>query len=208
MENLAQFWSISAGDLLQDLHSTIQGLTTEEAKQRLDTYGFNLVKPNRRLNFYTLLWSQFNHPIILILAFAAVLSFFLHDTTTGVIVLSIIFISGFLSFWQEYRATNAVQKLISLVQVKTTLSRDGSLEEIPVEEAVPGDITALKAGDIIPGDCFIMESRDLFVDEAVLTGETYPVEKNFGVLPPATPLNMRTNTLFLEHTLLVVVLKQ
>ncbi len=75
--------------------------------------------------------------------------------------------------------------------------RDGDSKEIPIEEIVPGDIVILKASDVIPGDCLLLESKDLFVDEAALTGETYPVEKSIGILPPETPLSQRTNSLFM-----------
>ena len=84
-----------------------------------------------------------------------------------------------------------------MVQIKATVLRDGSPHEIPVEEIVPGDIVILNAGDIAPGDCLVDESKDLFVDEATLTGETYPVEKSAGVLAAETPLGQRTNSLWM-----------
>ena len=179
------------------LQTTAQGLTSEEARQRLDRYGPNLVKPKKRYDFITLLWAQFKSPIILILAFAAVLSFFLHDQSTAIIVLVIIIVSGLLGFWQEYGAMNAVKKLVSLVQVKATVLRDGNSVELPIENIVPGDIVILRAGDVIPGDCFLLESQDLFADEAVLTGETYPVEKAAGMLQADISLKERRNTLFM-----------
>jgi Mg2+-importing ATPase len=197
MKDLPRFWSLPALRLLETLQTTPQGLTTEEARQRLDRYGPNLVKPKRRHDFTTLLWAQFKSPIILILAFAAVLSFFLHDASTAIIVLAIIVISGLLGFWQEYGAMNAVDKLVSLVQVKATVLRDGNSVELPTENIVSGDIVILRAGDIIPGDCLLLESQDLFADEAVLTGETYPVEKAAGTLQAAISLKERRNTLFM-----------
>ena len=197
MEGLIKYWSVSADDLLKQVRSTTDGLTNEEAKHRLDTYGPNLISPKKGYNFSRLLWAQFKNPIILILVFAAVVSFFLHDTSTSIIVLSIILISGLLGFWQEYKAMNAVQKLTSLVLVKATLSIDGNSQETSVKEVVPDDIVILKAGDLLPGDSLILESKDLFVNEAALTGETFPVEKSAGVLDAAVALNQRTNTLFL-----------
>ena len=102
---------------------------------------------------------------------------------THFIILVIVLVSGLLGFWQERGAANAVEKLLAIVQIKATVLRNGASKEIPVEEIVPGDIVVLNAGDVIPGDCLILESKDLFVDEATLTGETYPVEKAAGVLP-------------------------
>ena len=105
------------------------------------------------------------------------MSFFLRDPVDATIILIIVFGSGLLGFWQENSASNAMEKLLSIVQIRSAVLRDGNAKEIPVEEIVPGDIVVLKAGDIVPGDGQIQESKDLFVDEAMLTGETFPVEK-------------------------------
>jgi Mg2+-importing ATPase len=192
-----QFWSVSSLELLQQLQTTPQGLTSDEVQQRLLRYGSNLLKPKKKSDALTLLLAQFKSPIILILIFAAGLSFFLHNPIDATIILVIVLVSGFLGFWQERGAVNAVEKLYAIVQIKTTVVRDGDSKEVPIEEVVPGDIVFIKASDVIPGDCLLLESKDLFVDEAALTGETYPVEKSIGILPPETPLNQRTNSLFM-----------
>ena len=181
------FWSISATEMLQKLETAKEGLTGDEARQRLARYGANLLKPQKRSDVLTLLLAQFKSPIILILFFATGLSFFLHDPVDAFIILSIVLVSGLLGFWQERGASNAVEKLLSIVQIKAAVLRDGSSKEIPVEEIVPGDIVILNAGDIVPGDGLVQESKDLFVDEAMLTGETFPVEKMVALLPAETP---------------------
>ena len=191
------FWSISTADMLTSLKSTDKGLSCKEAKQRLVLFGSNLLKPQRRTDIFTLLLSQFKSPIILILFFATGLSFFLHDTVDACIILSIVIVSGLLGFWQERGASNAVEKLLSIVQIKADVLRDGKTIEIPVEEIVPGDIVILNAGDIVPGDGIVLESKDLFVDEAMLTGETFPVDKIESVLPVETQLAQRTNSLWM-----------
>jgi len=191
------FWSLSAADLLKLLESVKEGLTGSEAKKRLDLYGANLLKPPKRTDVLTLLISQFKSPIILILFFATGLSFFLHDAVDAIIILSIVLISGLLGFWQERGASNAIAKLLSIVQIKAAVLRDGKSIEIPVEQIVLGDIVILNAGDIIPGDGLVQNSKDLFVDEAMLTGETFPVEKEPAVLPQETPLAQRTNALWM-----------
>jgi len=191
------FWSIPAPELFRQLQTTPQGLTNDEAQQRLARYGFNLLKPKKRSDALSLLLAQFKSPIILILLFAAGLSFFLHDPVDAVIILVIVLVSGLLGFWQERGAANAVEKLLSIVQIKATALRKGASKEVPTEEIVPGDVIVLNAGDVIPGDSLVLESKDLFVDEAALTGETYPAEKTVGVLPPETSLGQRTNTLFM-----------
>jgi len=191
------FWSISNEDLLKSLETAKEGLSNSEAQKRLALYGSNLLKPQKRSDVLTLLISQFKSPIILILFFATGLSFFLHDQVDAVIILSIVLVSGLLGFWQERGASNAIAKLLSIVQIKAAVLRDGKQIEIPVEQIVPGDIVILNAGDIIPGDGLIMDSKDLFVDEAMLTGETFPAEKTSAVLPQETPLGQRTNALWM-----------
>ena len=149
------FWSVSATEMLQQLETAKEGLSSEEARQRLARYGSNLLKPQKRSDVFTLLLAQFKSPLILILFFATGLSFFLHDPVNALIILTIVLVSGLLGFWQEHSATNAVEKLLAIVQIKAAVLRDGSPKEIPVEEIVPGDIVILNAGDIVPGDCLV-----------------------------------------------------
>jgi P-type Mg2+ transporter len=191
------FWSISASEMLQKLETTKEGLTSNDAQQRLARFGANLLKPAKRSDALSLLFAQFKSPIILILFFATGLSFFLRDPADAFIILSIVLASGLLGFWQERDASNAVQKLLSIVRIKAAVVRDGKTIEIPVEEIVPGDIVILNAGDIVPGDGLLCEAKDLFVDEAMLTGETFPAEKTEAVLPAETPLGKRTNALWM-----------
>jgi Mg2+-importing ATPase len=191
------FWSVSASEVLNQLQTTPQGLSDDEAINRLTRYGPNLLKPKKRTDALVLLLAQFRSPITLILLFAAGLSLFLHDPVDALIILAIVFVSGLLGFWQERGAANAIEKLLAIVQIKAVVLRDGSPKEIHVEEIVPGDVFVFSAGGNIPGDCLILESKDLFVDESALTGETYPAEKEVGILSPETPLSQRTNALFM-----------
>ena len=191
------FWSVQTAELLAQLQTTSEGLAGEEAQRRLAHYGYNLLKRRKRSDAPALLFSQIKSPVIIILIFAGVLSFFLGDPGNALIILAIIFVSSLLGFWQERSATNAVEKLLAIVQVKAMVLRNGNQEEIPVEEIVPGDIVILNAGDLIPGDCLVLESRDLFANEASLTGETYPAEKTAGILPTEASLSQRTNSLFM-----------
>jgi Mg2+-importing ATPase len=156
-QQLATFWSISAADVLQQLQSAKEGLSSDEAGRRLEYYGANLIKPLKRSDILTLLIDQFKSPIILILFVATGLSFFLHDAVDASIILSIVLISGLLGFWQERSASNAVEKLLAIVQIKAEVLRDGVAKEIPVEKIVPGDIVILNSGDVVPGDCLLQE---------------------------------------------------
>ncbi len=172
-------------------------MSREEAKARLARLGANQLKPTRTAGDLSLLLSQYKSPIILLLLFAAGLSFALREHTDGLIIMVIVGFSGFLGFWQERRASQAVAQLLAVVQIKAMVRREGEEYEVPVEEIVPGDLVILKAGDVIPGDCLLLKSKDLFVDEASLTGETFPVEKRTGVLARETPLSSRSNALFM-----------
>ena len=191
------FWSVSTKDLVQKLQSSSDGLTTEEANQRILHYGSNTLKPKKRTSVIGLFLSQFKSPIIIILLFAASLSLFLADTTDSIIIFVIIIASGLLTFWQERGATNAISKLLALVRITATVIRNGSQEKISAEQVVPGDITILSAGSSVPADCIILESKDLFVNESTFTGETYPAEKIAGTVPLETPLAKRSNSLFM-----------
>lgn len=151
------FWSIPAAEVLQHLQTTPQGLSNDEAQERLARYGLNLLKPKKRSDAPTLLLSQFKSPIILILLFAAGLSFFLRDATNALIILLIALASGLLGFWQERGAADAVKKLLAIVQIKTAVLRSEDSKEVPVEEIVPGDIIILNAGDVIPADSLILK---------------------------------------------------
>ena len=195
--DIQSFWSISSIELLKRLVATTDGLSTEEAKKRLTTFGENRLKPKKGSDTFTLLISLFKSPIIIILLAATALSLALHNMVDASIILAIVVMSGLLGFWQEHSASNAVKRLLAIVQIKAAVFRNGQETEISIEEIVPGDIVILNAGDIVPGDCLILESKDLFVDEAMLTGETYPVEKSVSTLAADAALAKRTNSLFM-----------
>jgi P-type Mg2+ transporter len=194
---LSSFWNVPAEQVLQQLESTPQGLSRKAAQQKLLQYGANRLKQKQQSHTILLFLGQFKSPIILILMAAAILSGFLGDVIDAVIILGIVLLSGLLGFWQERGATDAVAKLLALVQVKATVLRNGQTQDIPNADVVPGDIVLLAAGNSIPGDCLILESKDLSVNEAALTGETYPADKESGVLPIESELGQRTNTLYM-----------
>ncbi|MGB9716230.1 MAG: magnesium-translocating P-type ATPase [Thermodesulfovibrionales bacterium] len=175
-----RYWEIEVGELLRQLETSISGLSEAEAERRLSVFGHNLLKKKKKKTGFSLFLNQFKSPIIIILIFASIVSAILKDFTDTAIILAIIFLSSFLSFIQEYRATNAVERLIQTVRTKATVKRDGKKKDVFIDEIVPGDIAFLSAGDIIPADCIILEAKDFFVNEAILTGETFPVEKGLG----------------------------
>ena len=197
LEDIKHFWSLPARNLIEQLETRPDGLTTTEAKRRLTLYGPNRLRPSKNTDAATLLLGQFRSPLILILLGAAVLSFFLNEPVDALIVIAIVLLSSALGFWQEKRAANAVKMLLAIVRIESLIIRDGVQKKMPVEDVVPGDVCVLSAGDIIPGDATILESKDLFVQESALTGESFPVEKEVGPVAKETPLMKRSNSLFM-----------
>lgn len=195
MNNEFPFWSFRVNDLLEHTRSTTNGLTREEAFQRLKE---TKTPPPQSLFVTDLLLfvRQFKSPLVLILIFAVILAATLGEYTNSFIILGIIVLSGSLGFWQERNASHALQKLRAMVQVNATVIRSGSVKDISASEVVPGDILLLNAGDIIPGDSILLEANDLHVNEATLTGESFPSEKAPCVLPEGTPLSKRKNCVF------------
>ncbi|MGA9351683.1 MAG: HAD-IC family P-type ATPase [Anaerolineae bacterium] len=175
-----QYWSQSLESLLAALHSTLDGLRTDDARQRLEQFGPNVLKAREKATALGLFFNQFKGPIILILLFATGVSAVLKDWVDALIILAIVLGSAVLSFVQEYSANTAAEKLRARVTIKTTVLRDGQTQSIPAEEVVPGDVVLLSAGSLVPADGVVLEARDFFVNQAMLTGETFPVEK-----PPA-----------------------
>jgi len=190
-------WTLDPDAALAELGSRSGGLSPAEAAARLASYGPNTIERRKRSDTFTLLARQFASPIILILVLATIISGVLGDVTDTVIILAIIGLSGLLGFWQERGAARSVEALLAVVEVKADVVRDGATTSVPLEDVVPGDIAVLNAGDVIPGDCLVLESTSLLVDEAALTGETYPVEKKSGQIEASAPVTQRTNALFL-----------
>jgi Mg2+-importing ATPase len=191
-----KYWEIETEALLADLESSASGISEAGAQRRLSTFGPNMFKKKKKQTKFSLFFSQFKSPIIIILIFASVISSVVRDFTDAVIILSIIIISSFLSFIQEYSAANAVGKLIEQVKTKVSVKRDGDKKEVYIEEIVPGDIVLLSAGDIIPADCVIVSAKDFFVNEAILTGETFPVEKSLKIPSQGQLIAQRKNCVF------------
>ncbi len=193
----APYWSVEPQELLARMGSTKEGLSSAEAKARLERLGANLLKPQKTYTMLRSLISQFTSPLVLILIFAAIVSITAGEWTDAIIVILIVIASALLSFAQEFRAGKAVEKLQSQVKTKATVVRDGKLQVISAEEVVPGDIVKLSAGSLVAADGIILDSKDFFVNQAVLTGESYPVEKTAGLADIDDGLPDRTNTVFM-----------
>jgi Mg2+-importing ATPase len=191
------FWSSPAADVSIRLGSAPNGLTSDEAAARLRRFGPNQLARRRRSDLPALIFAQVTSPIVLILLVATGLAFFLGDATDAGIVLAIVALSAALGVWQERGASRSVAGLLAQVEIRVQVMRDGQVVEVPLPEIVPGDVTLLSAGRGVPGDGLLLESRDLFVSEAALTGESEPAEKSAGPSPRETPLARRSGAVFL-----------
>ena len=140
---------------------------------------------------------QFESPLVLILVFAAAVSLVLRDWVEACIILAIVLGSTLLGFAQEHRASRAVSALRRRLALTVRVVRNGAEASVPAAEVVPGDVIRLSAGNLVPADGVVLEARDFLVTEASLTGESFPVEKQPGVVPAATPASGRTNCVFL-----------
>jgi len=182
------YWTLTADQLFTALDTSSNGIQQLDAAGRIKKYGLNALKEQRKTTTLTLLLSQFRSPLVLILIFAAVVSAFLGEWTDDGIVLAVVIGSTMLGFTQEYRASNAVEKLRSQVTIKSKVVRGGKPEMLPSEQVVPGDVVMLSAGSLIPADGIVLETNDFFVNQAVLTGEAFPVEKTPGIVPAKASL--------------------
>jgi len=192
-----QYWSESPDSLLATLHSTSNGLSSDEARQRLEEFGRNVLRVREKTTALGLFLNQFKSPIILILLFATGVSAVTKEWVDALIILAIVLGSAVLSFVQEYSASNATEKLRAQVTIRATALRDGQPQSVPAEEVVPGDVLLLSAGSLVPADGVLLEARDFYVNQAVLTGETFPVEKKPDPVAAQASLAERTNCVFM-----------
>ncbi len=195
--SLSDYWSVTPEHLLSELHSSPQGLSQDDAARRLEEYGPNSLKAGSQVTPLRLLLNQFKSPLVLILVFAATVSIIVGEWPDAIIVLAVVLGSTTLGFVQEYRASNAIEKLRSTLTLKSRVMRDGQASVVLSEQIVPGDVVLLSAGSLIPADGIVLEANDLFVNQAVLTGEVFPVEKKPATVAANASLAERINCVFM-----------
>jgi len=176
--------------------NTDQGLTHDDAKERIAHFGTNSIEEAIPVSPFKILLSQLKSPIVFLLLFAAALSFGFKEWLDGIAILIVIFINTAIGFYMEFKAHKSVMALKKLSSIPAKVVRSGTLHEINSEEIVPGDIVFTEAGDMIPADGRIIRSTQLLIDESALTGESVPIEKKIDVLPENTILGDRTNMVY------------
>jgi Mg2+-importing ATPase len=189
---------LDADTALQQLASRPDGLTQAEARSRLKLYGLNVIAREKRLSALIRLLSNIKNPLVLLLIALGIISFLTGDLRATLVIFVMVILGIVLRFVQEMRADNAAEKLKAMVSNTATLVRDGNAIEVPLKMLVPGDIIRLAAGDMTPADVRVLSAKDLFLNQAALTGESLPVEKKADAASADihNPLEL-TNTCFL-----------
>ncbi|MDD5109384.1 MAG: magnesium-translocating P-type ATPase [Candidatus Omnitrophica bacterium] len=172
--------------IFEKLSTSQKGITEQEAKKRLLEYGLNEPAKKKKRNILKEIFSKFLNPLVIVLLVIGSFSLFFGEKISALIVFLMAVMSVMLAFVQEHRASKAAEKLSEMVRTTATVLRNGKSKEISIREIVPGDIVDLFAGDMIPADLRIISCKDLFINQASLTGESFPIEK---ISTPITPKN-------------------
>ncbi len=191
-ERLIDSARLSPEDAYRLLESGPDGLTAEEVEDRRRRYGPNEVAREKKRSLFARLWDNVKNPLVILLIVLAAVSFLTGDMRATVVIGMMVVLGVVLRFFQELRADNAAEKLRAMVKTTATVLHGGERHELPLQELVPGDIIYLSAGDMVPADVRLLTAKDLFVNQAALTGESMAVEKT--AVPPApevrNPLEM------------------
>jgi Ca2+-transporting ATPase len=196
------FYQLSAQDAVIRLKTDIKkGLTTEEAKKRLERYGPNELKEKEKRHLFFRFFDQFKDLLIIVLIVAAALAYYLGDFRGGTILLIIVFVNAVIGFYQEYKAEKILESLKQIIKAKTNVIRNGKLIEIDQKELVPGDLVFLEEGESIPADIRLTETTNFSTNDFILTGESMPQEKKAElVIKEETTLTNQDNLVFMGIT--------
>ena len=193
----AEWWLRSPHALCDELTSSPSGLSGAEARKRLERYGPNTFRRSTERPLVIEFLRRFRNPLVLILIAASVVAALSGEVASFVIITVLVLLSVTLDFVQEYRAGRAAERLRRSVQVHASVVRNGQTKEVPATQVVPGDVALLSAGDLIPGDGVLLEASDLHVNQALLTGEAFPVDKSVVASADAKSGPAANNTLFM-----------
>lgn len=194
---------LNAASVVAGFGSSDAGLSTSEANRRLGLYGHNSIDTKRRSSELIEILRHFRSPLVLILLFAASVSWYLHESVNAAIIFLMVLISIGVDYFQEKDARNAAAKLKSAVANTVEVMRNGKAMELFAELLVPGDIVLLNAGKIVPADARVLEAKDFYVNQSSLTGESFPNAKTTGEILAATEdLSALSNMVFMGSSVL------
>jgi Ca2+-transporting ATPase len=190
------YFSVKPEEAIDKLNGNPEGLSKEEARERLEEFGENKLPEKGKTNIFKLIFKQFKDFLVLILFIAAIISYFTGHMVDVYVIIGVILVNAAIGFFQEYKAEKSVESLKKLIKHDATVIRDGNKEIIEATKLVPGDILLLDEGKSIPADARIMEKKNLRVVESSLTGESVPVDKKVETLDEDTGLPDRKNMVF------------
>lgn len=178
-QQLLDFDYVNCGteDLFKKFKTSLKGLSDKEVKLRLEEYGYNEPAKKKKRTILFQIASKFINPLVIVLLIIAGFSLFFGERMSALLIILMAMMNVFLSFLQEHRAGKEAEKLSEMVRATATVYRNGRPKEVKIKEIVPGDIVDLFAGDMIPADLRLISCKDLFVNQASLTGESFPIEK-------------------------------
>lgn len=203
LQDREPFWTVPVPELMASLDADRAGLTAATCSERLARVGPNLPRARAQGTLILEFLGKFRNPLVLLLLAAGAVAAFTGDPASFVIIAAIVLGSVLLDFVQERRAGRAAERLRESVALRARALRDGHWGEVPAAQLVPGDIVRLAAGDLVPADARLLEARDLFVNQAVLTGEAYPAEKQAGESSgAASDLSTASNAVFMGTSVL------
>ena len=195
---MADAWhSKKTEQVFSELKVDQQGLGQEEAKRRLEEFGYNELKAKKGVTPLQIFLNQFKDIFVIMLLVATVISLLIGETVDAITIAVIVILNSVVGFIQEYRSEKAMEAMKQLTAPKARVIRDGNETIIDAKEIVPGDIVLLEAGDRVPADARLIETVDLKADEAVLTGESTDVTKDLTVVKEDTPIADRKNSVFM-----------
>lgn len=198
----AKWHSLTTQQVLDKLHSRLDGLTESEAKERLEKYGLNQIGKEKQISPFFIFTRQLKDPMVLILFVATFISFVLGEIIDGIIIVAILIMTTIVGFIQEFRSEKAIDALMKMTATTCRVLRDNKEQIMETKYLVPGDIILLYPGDKIPADSYIIEAYNLETNEAPLTGESLPIEKMQTVLPQEIQIQDRKNILYAITTIM------
>ncbi len=181
--------------VLDQLNTSLNGLSQNEIETRLEKYGPNEIAKEKRRFWLLRLWENVKNPLVILMAILGIIMFLTQDTTGAIIIFFMILLGIVLRYVQESRADHAAAQLRAMVSTTATVIRDGKRQEIPLRDLVPGDVITLSAGDMVPADVRLLSTRDLFLNQSALTGESMPVEKTSSMVEMTSQNPLEMNNL-------------
>lgn len=203
MEGMRLPHQLTHEQIYQRFETSDQGLTQDQVKKKLKTYGPNQIKAKTGHAWPKILVDQFISPLVIILILASIVSFLIGETKDAVVILVIVLINGSIGFFQEIQAAKSIASLKNMIKLKTQVLREGKLSLVDSRDLVPGDVVHLQAGNKIPADIRLIQAQEAYLDESILTGESVPVHKHSHTIAKSeVAITEQSNTAF-AGTLLV-----